>query len=670
MRLVAFRDLSIKYKLMIVTAALLLLVAISITVFFPRRQEAQASKFQAQKALAIARIMASGSEAGLNFADASAVKETLKSLKEIEDVQFAIIFDKSGNSFAHYEGADAAPYFNSILKLLSAQSSNIGSSPSKLDSGGSSEANASGVQYMDTEEVALAVAPILSDGKPLGNVVLGIDQKALHKEVAGSRIWALVAGIVILGIGTLIFSMIASRIVKPLKQLEIAVRRIVRGDVDLQIDIHQADEIGVLAESFRELVQYFQKVAAAAEALNEGRFDAHVTAQSDQDVLSKNLIALRAMMEETRWLIRQAQEGHLSARGDAKKFQGVYRGLIEAINQMMDVIVLPINEASETLQAVALRNLRVRMKGDYQGDYAKMKEAINTAITNLDEGLKQVASHSAGVTDGSNQIYCSSQVFAAGASEQTTTLKSVAGNLDEMSRTIHQNAACAQQGRELAGTARSSADKGYESMQRMSKAIEMIKASADATAKIVKTIDEIAFQTNLLALNAAVEAARAGESGKGFAIVAEEVRNLARRSAEAARHTSEMIEESTHKAEAGVAINQEVMKNLEEINAQVSLVSSVMIEIASSSEQQQKSVENVTVAISQLSKMTRQYATNSSHSASAAETLSGQAEAMQDLVTTFQLSPNTIQGNEDLSLNPDQASFHQEQLEAAIQWDS
>lgn len=658
---IAFRDLSIKYKLMIVTGVLLLLVAASITIFFPKRQEAQAERFQEQNALAIARIVANGSEAGLNFADTSAVKDALKGLKEIRDVQFALILDKEGNPFAEYRGGKATHHFQSVRRLLSEK---------QPDQGGSSASKASGVRILNTGEVLIAIAPILSDGKLRGNAVLGIDQAKLRKEVAGSRLWALAIGIVILGIGTLIFSMITSWIVKPVRQLEIAVRRMVRGDVDVKIDIRQDDEIGMLAESFRELTHYFRKVAEAAKALNEGKLDAQVLAQSDQDVLSKNFIALRGMMEETRWLIRQTQEGHLSARGNAGKFQGVYRGMIEAINQMMDVIVLPINEASETLQAVARRDLQVRMKGDYQGDYAKMKDALNTAITNLDEGLKQLAAHSTGVTDGSNQIYCSSQVFAAGASEQRTTLQSVASNLDEMSRTIHQNAACAQEGREQASIARLSSDKGYESMQRMSKAIEMIKASADATAKIVKTIDEIAFQTNLLALNAAVEAARAGESGKGFAIVAEEVRNLARRSADAARHTSEMIEESTRKAEAGVEINQEVMRNLEEINAQVNLVSSVMIEIASSSEQQQKSVENVTVAINQLSKMTHQYATNSGQTAVAAEALSVQAEAMQDLVTTFNLSsPGDLNG-ETLSSNPDEIYFDQEHLKEAIQWDS
>jgi methyl-accepting chemotaxis protein len=336
--------------------------------------------------------------------------------------------------------------------------------------------------------------------------------------------------------------------------------------------------------------------------------------------------------------------------------------------------VLPVGEASEALQSVAMRDLRVRMRGDYQGDYAKLKDAINTAITNLDEGLKQVAEHSSEVADGSNQIYCSSQMFAAGASEQTETLNSVAGQLDEMTRAIHQNVACAQHGRDLADTARLSSDKGIESMQQMSKAIDRIKASSDATAKIVKTIDAIAFQTNLLALNAAVEAARAGESGRGFAIVAEEVRNLAKRSAEAARNTAAMIEESVKNTESGVEINQRVMNDLGEITSQVNLVSSVMVEIAASSEHQQKSVENVMNAVSQLTKMTQQYVSNSSQSAIAAEALSGQADAMQDLVTTFQLSSNDtpintpIDGDTQLTSSPLQ--IEQKRLEEAIQWDA
>jgi methyl-accepting chemotaxis protein len=174
-------------------------------------------------------------------------------------------------------------------------------------------------------------------------------------------------------------------------------------------------------------------------------------------------------------------------------------------------------------------------------------------------------------------------------------------------------------------------------MQSLSAAVDRIKQSADATAKIVKTIDEIAFQTNLLALNAAVEAARAGDAGKGFAVVAEEVRNLAMRSAEAAKNTAELIEGSVKNAVEGVTINQEVLANLEEINKQVNQVSEVMAEIAAASDQQSQGVEQINSAIGQMNQVTQQTAANSEESAAAAEELSGQSEEMVSLVGSYQL---------------------------------
>jgi methyl-accepting chemotaxis protein len=175
-------------------------------------------------------------------------------------------------------------------------------------------------------------------------------------------------------------------------------------------------------------------------------------------------------------------------------------------------------------------------------------------------------------------------------------------------------------------------------MKRLADAIDRIKSSSDKTAKIVKTIDEIAFQTNLLALNAAVEAARAGDAGKGFAVVAEEVRSLAMRSAEAAKSTADLIEESVKNAEGGVAINQEVMKNLVEINDQVKKVSDVMAEIAASSEQQSRGVDQVNTAVEQVNQVTQQTASNAEESASAAEELASQAEDMRGVVSSFSLT--------------------------------
>ena len=181
-----------------------------------------------------------------------------------------------------------------------------------------------------------------------------------------------------------------------------------------------------------------------------------------------------------------------------------------------------------------------------------------------------------------------------------------------------QNTANSQEARTLADSSSASAEKGSANAKRLSEAMGLIKKSSEETAKIVKTIDEIAFQTNLLALNAAVEAARAGDAGKGFAVGAEEVRNLAMRSADAARSTSEMISASRGQADAGWQLNNEVFANLNEISTGIRKVSAVMAEIAAASEQQSTGVSQVSTAVEELNQVTQTNAASSEESASAA----------------------------------------------------
>ena len=170
---------------------------------------------------------------------------------------------------------------------------------------------------------------------------------------------------------------------------------------------------------------------------------------------------------------------------------------------------------------------------------------ILTLITTaLDDGSNQVAS-------AASQISTASQSLAEGASEQAASLEETSSSLEEMASMTKRNAENAQKANDLAKEARHSADKGAGDMQTMSTAMEAIKVSSDDIAKIIKTIDEIAFQTNILALNAAVEAARAGEAGMGFAVVADEVRNLAQRSAQAAKETATKIEGAITKTDRG-----------------------------------------------------------------------------------------------------------------------
>jgi methyl-accepting chemotaxis protein len=311
---------------------------------------------------------------------------------------------------------------------------------------------------------------------------------------------------------------------------------------------------------------------------------------------------------------------------------------------MMDEIVQPIQQASKALERVAQRDLTARMQGEYRGDYAIMKQALDTAISNLADGMNQVAQSSEQVTRASVEISTSSQNLSRVGSEQAGALNEVSNRLEDITKVIERNSVFAREARAISKQAWGSTEKGVDSMQRLSEAINRIKASADETAKIVKTIDDIAFQTNLLALNAAVEAARAGESGKGFAVVAEEVRNLAMRSANAAKSTAHMLEESARNASAGVVINQEALKNLQEINEQINKVSQVMQEITAASEEQLSGAQKISSAVERANSVTQQNAATAQESASSAHQLSAHASAMQELVLTFKLGQKSNGG--------------------------
>ena len=250
---------------------------------------------------------------------------------------------------------------------------------------------------------------------------------------------------------------------------------------------------------------------------------------------------------------------------------------------------------------------------------------IRQVIAALTGGSEQVSA-------ASGQVSSASQSLAQGSSEQASSLEETSSALEEMASMTKQNAEHANKADALMGETKGTVRSGVEAMTRMSEAIEKIKASAGETAKIIKTIDEIAFQTNLLALNAAVEAARAGEAGKGFAVVAEEVRNLARRSAEAARTTADLIEGAQKNAEAGVQVTAEVGKSLHAIQESAGKVGALVAEIAAASKEQAQGIEQVNTAVAEMDKVVQQNAANAEESASASEELTSQAQELNGMV--------------------------------------
>jgi methyl-accepting chemotaxis protein len=298
-----------------------------------------------------------------------------------------------------------------------------------------------------------------------------------------------------------------------------------------------------------------------------------------------------------------------------------------------------VSELGAVLHRLASRDLSARADEErLTGVAAQLGTSLNLAIANIADTLAQVSSAANQVSAAAGEISAGGQSLAQATSRSAGTIEEVTSSLQEMLSMAEQNSTHAREARELGEGAQKSAERGSDSMLRLSRSMEKIKSSADETAKIVRTIDDIAFQTNLLALNAAVEAARAGDAGRGFAVVAEEVRNLAMRSAEAARNTSRMIEDSVKSADDGVAQNQEVLDNLGDITGQVRRVVQVMGDIAQASEAQRLGASQISRSVEEMNQLTQQNAATSEESASTAEEVASQARALLDLVNAFRLA--------------------------------
>lgn len=459
---------------------------------------------------------------------------------------------------------------------------------------------------------------------------------ALQSTARGVTTVVLVVALILLAvmaIGTL------RSVVGALRSLSEAASEIAVGRIEQRIEIDSKDEIGTLADAFRGMVEYIGGISHAADRLAEGDLSAKVTPRSDHDVLSRNVNrasdTLQSIIGEARLLIDAAQHGELSKRGDPARFQGAYAELIVGTNSMLDAVVQPITEAQSVLVRVANRDLTARVNGTYRGDHAAIKESLNTALENIAEVFASLTTAITQVNAASTEIGSGSQDLASGAADQAGSIDQVSNRIRVVDERTKSNAADAHEARATMEQAHTVTEQGVERMQALAEAVAEIKKSADATAKIVKTIDEIAFQTNLLALNAAVEAARAGDAGKGFAVVADEVRSLAIRASEASRSTAVLIEESVQKAETGVKLNDGVRRRLEEIRTGVQRAATMMTNIAEGAREQEKDLAEVTTAMAQISALTQRTAANAEESASAAAELSAQAGEMHQLASQF-----------------------------------
>lgn len=245
-----------------------------------------------------------------------------------------------------------------------------------------------------------------------------------------------------------------------------------------------------------------------------------------------------------------------------------------------------------------------------------------------------------GMAAGLNRLATGDLAFFSKAvkySAQASSLQQLTASLQEISSQTNTNVHNADQANKFTQEAKSNAESGNGQMGGMLGAMDEINASSNNISKIIKVIDDIAFQTNILALNAAVEAARAGSAGKGFAFVADEVRNLAAKSANAAKETTDMIEGSMSKVEVGTKIANTTADTLKQIADQTEKAASSVNAISVSSNAQASSIYQINQAISLVSEVVQTNAATAEECAAASAELSNQAIQMKKSVSVFKI---------------------------------